>query len=82
MTTLKEVRESGKLAQFVKEHRRDPKGNLAAFLRAETSKPASFHALFTRIFSAKAEHFFAKGGAFHAGHIGGVLDDVTCLFQR
>jgi hypothetical protein len=31
MTTLKEARETGKLAQFVKEHRRDPKGDATAF---------------------------------------------------
>ena len=31
MTSLKEAREAGKLAQFVKEHRRDPKGDAAAF---------------------------------------------------
>ena len=31
MTTLKGARESGKLTQFVKEHRRDPKGNGNAF---------------------------------------------------
>ena len=31
MTTLKEARESGKLVQFVKEHRRDPKGDATAF---------------------------------------------------
>ncbi len=31
MTTLKEAREAGKLAQFVKEHRRDPKGSVDAF---------------------------------------------------
>ena len=31
MTTLKEAREAGKLAQFVKEHRRDPKGDATAF---------------------------------------------------
>jgi hypothetical protein len=31
MTTLKEARETGTLAKFAKEHRRDPKGNLTAF---------------------------------------------------
>lgn len=31
MTTLKEARESGNLAQFVKEHKRDPKGSADAF---------------------------------------------------
>jgi hypothetical protein len=31
MTSLKEAREAGKLAQFVKEHRRDPKGDATAF---------------------------------------------------
>lgn len=31
MTTLKEARETGKLAQFVKQHRRDPKGDATAF---------------------------------------------------
>jgi hypothetical protein len=31
MTTLKEARETGKLTQFVKEHRRDPKGSADAF---------------------------------------------------
>ena len=31
MTTLKEARDNGKLAQFVKEHRRDKKGDAAAF---------------------------------------------------
>ena len=31
MTTLKEARESGRITQFVKEHRRDPKGDAAAF---------------------------------------------------
>lgn len=31
MTTLKEARDNGKLAQFVKEHRRDPKGDATAF---------------------------------------------------
>jgi hypothetical protein len=31
MTTLKEAREAGKLAKFVKEHRRDPKGDATAF---------------------------------------------------
>jgi hypothetical protein len=31
MTTLKEARETGSIAQFAKEHRRDPKGNATAF---------------------------------------------------
>jgi hypothetical protein len=31
MTSLKEAREAGKLAQFAKEHRRDPKGDATAF---------------------------------------------------
>lgn len=31
MTTLKQAREAGKLAQFVKEHRRDPKGDADTF---------------------------------------------------
>jgi hypothetical protein len=31
MTTLKKARETGKLAKFVKEHRRDPKGDASAF---------------------------------------------------
>jgi hypothetical protein len=31
MTTLKEARETGKLAQFAREHRRDPKGDATAF---------------------------------------------------
>ena len=31
MTTLREARDTGQLAQFVKEHRRDPKGDTAAF---------------------------------------------------
>jgi hypothetical protein len=31
MTTLKEARDEGKIAQFVKEHRRDPKGSADAF---------------------------------------------------
>lgn len=31
MTTLTEARKSGNLAQFVKEHRRDPKGDSTAF---------------------------------------------------
>jgi hypothetical protein len=31
MTTLKEARETGALAKFAKEHRRDPKGNATAF---------------------------------------------------
>ena len=31
MTSLKEARESGKIADFVKEHRRDPKGDATAF---------------------------------------------------
>jgi hypothetical protein len=31
MTTLKEAREAGELAKFVKEHRRDPKGDATAF---------------------------------------------------
>ena len=31
MATLKEAREAGKLARFVKEHRRDPKGDATAF---------------------------------------------------
>lgn len=31
MNTLREAREAGTLAQFVKEHRRDPKGDAAAF---------------------------------------------------
>lgn len=31
MTTLKEAREAGQLAQFVKEHRHDPKGSADAF---------------------------------------------------
>jgi hypothetical protein len=30
MTTLREAREKGKIAKFVKEHRRDPKGDAAA----------------------------------------------------
>jgi hypothetical protein len=33
MTTLKEAREIGNLAQFAKEHRRDPKGDATAFNR-------------------------------------------------
>ena len=31
MTTLREAREAGNLTQFVKEHRRDPKGSADAF---------------------------------------------------
>jgi hypothetical protein len=31
MTTLKAAREAGNLTQFVKEHKRDPKGSAAAF---------------------------------------------------
>ncbi len=31
MTTLKQAREQGKIAQFAKEHRRDPKGNADTF---------------------------------------------------
>ena len=31
MTTLKEARDAGNLAQFAKEHRRDPKGDATAF---------------------------------------------------
>ena len=31
MTTLKEARENGVLAQFVKEHKRAPKGDATAF---------------------------------------------------
>lgn len=31
MTTLKEARETGSLAKFVKEHKRDPKGDAMAF---------------------------------------------------
>jgi hypothetical protein len=31
MTTLKEARETGNLAQFVKEHRADPKGDADRF---------------------------------------------------
>lgn len=31
MTTLKEAREKGEIAKFAKEHRRDPKGDAAAF---------------------------------------------------
>jgi hypothetical protein len=31
MISLKEAREAGNLTQFVKEHRRDPKGNADAF---------------------------------------------------
>lgn len=34
MTSLKEAREKGELAKFAKEHRRDPKGDAAAFNRA------------------------------------------------
>ena len=30
-TNLKDARKDGKLAQFVKEHRRDPKGDATAF---------------------------------------------------
>jgi hypothetical protein len=33
MTTLKEARETGNLTQFVKQHRRDPKGSADAFNR-------------------------------------------------
>jgi hypothetical protein len=41
MTTLKEAGETGTLAKFAKEHRRDPKGNATAFyatLRAMAGK--------------------------------------------
>jgi hypothetical protein len=31
MTSLKEAREKGEVAKFVKEHRRDPKGDATAF---------------------------------------------------
>ncbi len=31
MTSLKEARDTGHLAKFVKEHRRDPKGDVTAF---------------------------------------------------
>ena len=31
MTTLKQALSEGQLAKFVKEHRRDPKGNATAF---------------------------------------------------
>jgi hypothetical protein len=31
MTTLKEARDAGKIGQFAKEHRRDPKGDAVAF---------------------------------------------------
>ena len=31
MTTLRQARETGKLAEFVKEHRRDAKGSATAF---------------------------------------------------
>ena len=31
MTTLREARESGKIAQFIKEHRADPKGDADRF---------------------------------------------------
>jgi hypothetical protein len=31
MSSLKEARDGGKLAQFVKEHRHDPKGDATAF---------------------------------------------------
>lgn len=31
LTTLREAREKGDIAKFVKEHRRDPKGNAADF---------------------------------------------------
>jgi len=31
VTTLKEARDTGKLAEFVKEHRRDPRDNATAF---------------------------------------------------
>jgi hypothetical protein len=31
MTTLKEARDKGQIAKFVKEHRRDPKGDATAF---------------------------------------------------
>jgi hypothetical protein len=31
MTTLREAREKGEVAKFVKEHRRAPKGNADAF---------------------------------------------------
>ncbi len=31
MVTLKEARRKGEIAQFAKEHRHDPKGNMAAF---------------------------------------------------
>lgn len=33
MTTLKEARDKGEIAKFAKEHRRDPKGDAAAFNR-------------------------------------------------
>jgi hypothetical protein len=31
MTTLKEARDAGNITQFVKEHRRDPRGSADAF---------------------------------------------------
>jgi hypothetical protein len=31
LTTLREAREKGEIAKFAKEHRRDPKGDAAAF---------------------------------------------------
>lgn len=37
MTTLKEAREQGKLDQFIKEHKGDPKGDPDAFNRAVRS---------------------------------------------
>lgn len=37
MTTLKEAREKGKLGEFIKEHKDDPKGDADAFNRAVRS---------------------------------------------
>jgi hypothetical protein len=44
MTTLKEARDKGKIDQFIKEHKRDPKGDanaLEATLRAMAGKSKS-----------------------------------------
>lgn len=51
MTNLKEARETGKLTQFVKEHRRDPKGDATAFnatLKAMAGKSKAVPAASTK----------------------------------
>ena len=54
MTTLKQARETGELAQFVIEHRRDAKGDAAAFNQTLDAMAGKSKAVLAT--SKKADH--------------------------